>query len=92
LSENSSKPETRVQIILPYNDPETAESIREATTPDNQEIPPGVMIDSIVHDATLHITVTSTTGIGTLIATVDDLLSCIQAAEKALQEIEYQPP
>ena len=88
MSENNSKPETRVQITIHYNDPETAASIRDATAPDNQETPTGVTIDSTVHDATLHITVTSTAGMATLIATVDDLLSCIQAAEKALQEIE----
>ncbi len=87
MSENNSKPETRVQITLPYKDPETAASIREATTPDNQEAPPGVTIHTTTEDATLHITVTAT-GMATLIATVDDLLSCIQAAEKALQEIE----
>lgn len=88
MSENSSKPETRVQITLPYNDPETAASIREATTPDNQETPPGTTIHTTTEGATLHITVTSKTGMATLIATVDDLLSCIQAAEKALQQIE----
>ncbi len=87
MSENNSKPETRVEITLPYKDPETAASIREATAPDNQEAPPGVTIDSTLRNATLHITVTAT-GMATLIATVDDLLSCIQAAEKALKEIE----
>ena len=87
MSENSSKPEIRVEITLPYKDPETAASIREATAPDNQEAPPGVTIDSILRNSTLRITVTAT-GMATLIATVDDLLSCIQAAEKALQEIE----
>ena len=87
MSVNNSKPETRVEITLPYKDPETAASIREATAPDNQEAPPGVTIDSTLRNATLHITVTAT-GMATLIATVDDLLSCIQAAEKALQEIE----
>jgi tRNA threonylcarbamoyladenosine modification (KEOPS) complex Pcc1 subunit len=88
LSENSSKPETQVQINISYNDPETAASIREATTPDNQETPPGITIDSHVHDSTLHITVTSNKRVSTLIATLDDLLSCIQAAEKALTQIE----
>ncbi len=88
MSENSSKPETRVEITLSYKDPETAASIREATVPDNQGTPPGVKIHATTEDATLHITVTATTGMAPLIATVDDLLSCIQAAEKALQEIE----
>lgn len=88
MSENNSKPETRVEITLPYKDPETAASIREATAPDNQEAPPGVTIDSTLRNTTLHITVTSTAGMATLIATVDDLLSCIQAAEKALKEIK----
>ena len=88
MSENNSKPETRVQITLPYKDPETAASIREATDPDNQGTPSGVTIHTTTEGATLHITVTATTGMASLIATVDDLLSCIQAAEKALQEIE----
>ena len=88
MSENNSKPETRIQITIPYNDTETAAAIREATTPDNKGTPPGITIDSSIHDATLYITVTGTAGMATLIATVDDLLSCIQAAEKALQEIE----
>lgn len=88
MSENNSKPETRVQITLPYKDPETAASIREATGPDNQGTSPGVTIHTTTEGATLHITVTATTGMASLIATVDDLLSCIQAAEKALQEIE----
>ena len=87
MSENSSKPETRATITIPYKDPETATSIREATTPDNQGSPPGVTIHTTTEGTTLHITVTAT-GITTLIATVDDLLSCIQAAERALQEIE----
>ena len=88
MSENNSKPETRVQITLHYKDPETAASIREATTPDNQGTPPGVNIHTATEDAILHITITTSTDIAPLIATVDDLLSCIQAAEKALQEIE----
>ena len=71
MSENSFKPETRVKITLPYKDPETASSIRQATMPDNQESPLGVTLKTI-----------------TLIATLDDLLSCIQAAEKALHEID----
>jgi hypothetical protein len=88
LSANSSEPETRVEITLPYKDIETAASIWEATGPDNQETPPGVTIHTTTEGATLHITLLSTTGMATLIATIDDLLSCIQAAEKALQQIE----
>jgi tRNA threonylcarbamoyladenosine modification (KEOPS) complex Pcc1 subunit len=88
LSENNSKPETRVQITLPYKDPETAASIQEATAPDNKETPPDITIHSTTKGTTLQITVIATTGMATLIATIDDLLSCIQAAEKTLQEIE----
>ena len=85
---NNLKLETRVEITLCYDDSETAESIRDATSPDNQETSPGITIKSHVHKSTLHINVLSNTGMGTLIATVDDLLSCIQAAERALQEIQ----
>ncbi len=87
MSENSFKPETRVKITLPYKDPETASSIRQATMPDNQESPFGVTLKTITEGATLEITIKAD-AIITLIATLDDLLSCIQAAEKALHEID----
>jgi hypothetical protein len=55
--------------------------------PDNQENPFGVTLKTITEGATLEITIKAD-AIKTLIATLDDLLSCIQAAEKALQEID----
>lgn len=40
-----------------------------------------------VRGRTLNISVTCTRGIGSMIATLDDLLSCIQAAERAIRGI-----
>jgi len=36
----------------------------------------------------MRFTVTSTRGIGSLISTMDDLLSCMQAAEKSILGID----
>jgi hypothetical protein len=41
----------------------------------------------MVELTSLIIEVNCSNGVGTLLATLDDLLSCIQAAEKALEEV-----
>jgi hypothetical protein len=41
----------------------------------------------LVNDNTLEIEVFSERSIGSLVATLDDLLSCVQAAEKTLEEV-----
>jgi hypothetical protein len=64
-----------------------ARSIMEAISPDNLQSPRGVVIKTKVKDSELHMTISCVGGIKSLIATLDDLLSCIQAAERALLEI-----
>jgi hypothetical protein len=61
----------------------------EAITPDNTEASQGISIRAHVEDATLLMTVNCTKGVGSLLATLDDLISCIQSAEKALEHIQH---
>jgi len=86
LSESSLIAEVSAKVSLKYRDQATAQSILEAITPDNTEVQ-DISIRAHVEDATLLITVNCTRGVGSLLSTLDDLISCIQSAEKALERI-----
>jgi len=85
---NSSGPEATADIVIRCDGAEKARSIRDAISPDNIGAPPGVRIDVEVEGSTLLLKIECSRGIPTLIATVDDLLSCIQASETAIKEIQ----
>jgi len=87
MLENSSGPEATADIVIRYEGTEKARSIRDAISPDNIGAPPGVGIEVEVEGSTLRLKVECSRGISTLIATVDDILSCIQASETAIEEI-----
>jgi hypothetical protein len=74
-------------IKITYTDEKTARAIQSAITPDNIGAPDGMHIMVYVTEKTLEIEIYSDRSIGSLVATLDDLLSCIQAAEKALEKI-----
>ena len=80
-------PDAKTTITIEYRDTETALSIQKSITPDNIDLPDGTHILVTVVDSTLEIEVLSERSIGSLVSTLDDLLSCIQAGEKALGEI-----
>jgi tRNA threonylcarbamoyladenosine modification (KEOPS) complex Pcc1 subunit len=79
-------PEAKTTITIDYRDQKTALAIQKSVTPDNLELPDGTHIFMAVVDNTLEIEILSERSIGSLVATLDDLLSCIQAGEKALEE------
>jgi len=82
LSRSTSKSEAAVAIR--YVDRRTAESVLRAVEPDNFVVPMGIRLDSSVTGDTLTVRVECVRGLGSLMVTLDDLLSCIQAAENAL--------
>lgn len=87
MSGSSSGPEVSAAIDIRYGDADTARFIVEAISPDNLQAPQGVTIEAKANGCTLQVTVSCSRGVGSLIATIDDLLSCIQAAERAINEI-----
>jgi hypothetical protein len=88
LSGNNLVTNVKVEITLNYDDTIAAEAIRDAISPENQETQVGTTVETNLEGSTLIINVKSDKKIKTLIATIDDLLSCIQAAERAINEIE----
>jgi tRNA threonylcarbamoyladenosine modification (KEOPS) complex Pcc1 subunit len=75
------------KIQLTYKDEKTAKVIQKAITPDNIGAPDGMHIMALVDQNTLVIEIHSDRSIGSLVSTLDDLLSCIKAAEKVLEEL-----
>jgi len=83
MPDNNS--DTKIEIA--YEDEKTARAIQSAITPDNIGAPDGMHIMAYVENNKLMIEVMSDRSIGSLVSTLDDLLSCVQAAEKALEKI-----
>ena len=79
-------PEANTAITIDYKDKETALAIQKSVVPDNLDLPDGIHIMMGVVGSTLEIEVLSERSLGSLVSTLDDLLSCIQAGEKALGE------
>ena len=79
--------ESSTSIQIKYKDAGTAQAIMKSITPDNLGAPDGMHIIASVKDNVLEIDIVSDRSIGSLVSTLDDLLSCIQAAERALEEV-----
>jgi len=86
LSENKSTVEAK--LGLKFRDENTARSILEAVSPDNVQVPEGIDIKTHLKENILKIEISCSKGIGSLILTLDDLLSCIRAAEKTINQLE----
>ena len=86
LSENRSKVEASLE--LKFQDKNMARSILKAISPDNVQVPEGIEIKTDLRDNVLVLKIGCSRGIGSMIATLDDLLSCVQAAERAIKQLE----
>ena len=78
---------SETRITIRYSSPEAAEAIMRAIAPDNLGAPEGMSIEAHVDGSTLSVDVVSSGGLGSLVSTLDDLLSCVQAAEAALKQL-----
>jgi len=81
LSKNTAQSEAVVRIR--YGDEASAEAVMRAISPDNLKAE-DIFIDAVSHGDVLEVRVICGRGVGSLVATLDDILSCISAAEKAL--------
>ena len=72
------------KLTIRYSDVETANAILEAIGPDNCQAPKGIEIEVTLIGSVLNLEVLCAKGVGSFITTLDDLLACISAAEKAI--------
>lgn len=87
MSGDRGRPEVTATIKIRYRDGETARAVWVAVSPDNFQAPRGITVEAETADGELSLSITCSKGIGSLVATVDDLLSCVQAAERAISGV-----
>ena len=72
------------EIVLEYEDPRTAKAVAKAVSPDNFKTPVGLSIRTSLDEKRVVTKIVCDEKLPTFIATIDDLLSCVSTAEKAL--------
>ncbi len=75
------------ELSLSYADAETARAVNDAVGPDNYQAPEGMEVSVKVQGERIDIRVVCPKGVGSLISTLDDLLSCLAAAEKTIGSV-----
>jgi len=85
LSRNSG---AEAELTLRYPNEKTARAIVEAVSPDNYQAPEGLELSVVRRKTDVTVRVRCPKGVGSLISTLDDLLSCLAAAEKALNGLD----
>lgn len=73
------------EIIFNYDDEKEANTIVKAISPDNVKVPYGLIIKTLREGNTTITKIFCIKGFETLLATLDDLLSCVQVAEKVVK-------
>jgi len=85
LSRNSG---VEAELTLRYLNEKTARAVVEAVSPDNYHAPEGLELSVVRRKTDITVRVRCPKGVGSLISTLDDLLSCLAAAEKALDGLD----
>lgn len=76
------------EIVLVYDDLREAEAVAKAVSPDNVKVPLCLSVETVRSDGkVLTEIICDECKFGTFISTIDDLLSCISVAEKAVSAV-----
>lgn len=73
---------SEISIRRDYSSPKMASSVLKAVAPDNKDAPADTSIEMRADGSALLILITSEADLPSFLRTLDDLLLCIQAAEK----------
>ena len=84
----TSGPPIKTSITLIMGDRE-AESIASALEPDNKKTPQGLQVRAATQGRAIHLKITTVKGHRTMLATIDDLLSCTQVALATLNAVKH---
>jgi hypothetical protein len=80
--------EAKLRFI--YATKREAEAVNDAISPDNIKAPSGLQVKTTRHINSLVTYVRCEKSIGTLIATLDDLVACISVAEQAFMTTQVK--
>ncbi|MEM2367085.1 MAG: KEOPS complex subunit Pcc1 [Candidatus Bathyarchaeia archaeon] len=73
------------EIIISYDDVESAKAVAKAVSPDNFKVPPGLFVKTTRDGKEVTTLINYKRKLQTFIATIDDLLFAISLAEKTLK-------
>ena len=77
------------KITLIYKSESEAETVANAVSPDNMKVPEDLSIETVASGRKVVTSIRYTGGrLGTLISTIDDLLSCVSVAEKTISAVK----
>ncbi|MEM3641671.1 MAG: KEOPS complex subunit Pcc1 [Candidatus Bathyarchaeia archaeon] len=76
------------EIIIQYDDCESAEVVAKAVSPDNFKVPSGLSIETRKKGSAVYTYLKCRKKLLTFIATIDDLLSSISIAERTIQTVK----
>lgn len=74
----------RAKIVCAYGDNSTSRAIATALRPDNLQVPNGIQVATVARGKRVITRVEMDGRIETLLATLEDLLSCTSTAESVL--------
>ena len=74
------------KIEINFDSKEASKAVFLALSPDNQDVPKGIDIHTVGEQNKL-IVIVKTNNVGSMIATLEDIFQCVQAAETALKEV-----
>lgn len=77
----------KAEILIAYNDVQSAECAVKAASPDNLNVPPGLAVSTSRRENEVLTVIECNRGFKTFIATIDDLLFSISLAEKTLRTL-----
>ena len=77
----------KITIKIRYASRKFAESVAKSVSPDNRKAPPNVIVKTRARE-NITTSIVKCERLETFIATVDDLLLCMDAAQKTLEEVK----
>ena len=75
-------------ITLQYKNETEAEAVANAVLPDNSKLPRGLLVETRVEGSRVLTLIKCKTELETLMATIDDLFSCVSIAENILTAVK----
>jgi len=76
------------EISISYRTLEDAEAVVKAVSPDNVKAPAGLFVKTVRRGNRVVTMINCRTKLETFVATIDDLLSAVSVAEKALSVVK----
>lgn len=76
------------EIVIHYDDAESAKAVAEAVSPDNFKAPPSLLVKTLRRGNEVLTFIKCRRELPTFISTIDDLLFSISIAEKTLKTLK----